>query len=69
MKTYTTKQDDKWDLIALEQYGSKSYVDRLMMANTEHVNTYIFPAGVVLNLPEISASNLSISLPPWKRVL
>ena len=69
MKTYTTKQDDKWDLIALQQYGSKSYVDRLMMSNTEHVGIYLFPAGVQINIPEIDSSGLNILLPPWKRVL
>lgn len=69
MSTYTTKQGDMWDNIALSHYGSISYVDKLMMANTEHIGTYLFPAGVVLDIPELDVSNIPNDvLPPWKQV-
>ena len=66
MSTYTTKQGDMWDSIALSQYGSISDVDTLMMANTKHIGTYIFPAGVVLDIPEIDSDSeiSSADLPP-----
>ena len=68
MSTYTTKQGDMWDSIAISQYGSMSKVDALMMANTQHIGTYIFPAGVVLDVPEIEndGETISADLPPWQ---
>ena len=67
--TYTTKQGDMWDNIAQSQYGTTSVVGKLMMANTAHIGTYIFPAGVVLDIPEFDLEeSTNIVLPPWKRV-
>lgn len=68
MNTYTTIQGDMWDSIANRQLGSVSYADALMRANREYLRFYIFPAGIVLTLPEIpQGSSVSASLPPWKR--
>lgn len=68
MSTYTTKQGDMWDMIALSQYGNTSIVDKLMMANTKYIGTYIFPAGVVLDIPDLDEETTNASLPPWKQV-
>ena len=69
MSSYTTKQGDMWDAVALSVYGTISVVDKLMMANTTHIGTYIFPAGVVLDTPEFDLEeSTSVALPPWKRV-
>ncbi len=67
MSTYTTKQGDMWDTIALSQYNSLDTMSALMYANTQYIGTYIFPSGVVLNIPEIDEDNkiLSSDLPPW----
>lgn len=67
MKTYTTVQGDMWDSIAYKMLGSCSYTDKLMIVNQEHLHTFVFPAGVVLSLPEITVSRVN-TLPPWKRV-
>lgn len=67
MKTYTTVQGDMWDSIAFRQLGSCLYTDQLMNANTAHREIFIFPAGIVLTLPEVKESPISL-LPPWKRV-
>lgn len=64
--TYTTKSGDMWDSIAYEKLGSVSYVDQLIAANMEYREMYLFPSGVVLNLPEITVPVNSM-LPPWKR--
>ena len=70
MSTYTTKQGDMWDTIDLSQYGTISVVDKLMMANTEHIGIYLFPAGVVLDIPELDdTDSKSDILPPWKQVV
>lgn len=66
-KTYTTVQGDMWDRIAFAQLGSTDYTDRLINANLLYREYYIFPAGIVLTLPEI-APDTDKSLPPWKKV-
>ena len=65
-KTYTTVQGDMWDSIAYKQLGSTSYTDQLMNANLRYREYYIFPAGIVLTLPQVR-ERVSGSLPPWKR--
>lgn len=66
-KTYTTVQGDMWDSIAYQQLGNTAFTDDLMNANLRYRDFYIFPAGIVLTLPEIS-EEVSDSLPPWKKV-
>jgi hypothetical protein len=38
-----------------------------MNANLQYREYYIFPAGIVLTIPEVKES-VSRSLPPWKKV-
>ena len=64
--TYTTVSGDTWYIVAYKAYGNEMYMDTLIKANIEHKDTYIFPAGVVLTLPEIELT-VSESLPPWKQ--
>lgn len=66
-KTYTTVQGDMWDSIAFTQLGSVGHTDKLINANLRYREYYIFPAGIVLTLPEVKES-VSGSLPPWKKV-
>lgn len=67
MKTYTTIQGDMWDSIAYHQLGDCHYTDQLMNANISLLEYVIFPAGIVLTLPDVKVSPVSL-LPPWKRV-
>ena len=64
--TYTTVSRDTWDIVAYKAYGNEMYMDTIIKANIEYKDTYIFPAGVVLTLPEIELM-VSESLPPWKQ--
>ena len=67
--TYRTIQGDTWDLIALRMYpkiGAEKLMDVLLEANPEHMHTVIFPANVILNIPEVDVPIIS-SLPAWKR--
>lgn len=66
-KTYTTVQGDMWDGIAHRQLGSYLHTDQLMNANQQYREYYIFPAGIVLTLPEVTEAG-SDTLPPWKKV-
>jgi len=63
---YTTKQGDMWDAIAYKVYGNEYKMHYLMDANKAHVETVIFPAGLKLTVPTLSASETT-NLPPWKR--
>lgn len=66
LDTYTTVSGDTWDIVAYKAYGNEMYMDALIKANMGHKDTYIFPAGVRLALPEIDLE-VSESLPPWKQ--
>ena len=69
MKTYRTEQGDTWDMIALKMYptiGAEKLMDILLDYNPEHIHTVIFPANVMLNIPDVDVPVIS-SLPAWKR--
>ena len=66
LDTYTTISGDTWDIVAYKAYGNEMYMDMLIKENIEHKDTYIFPAGVKLTLPEIDLE-VSETLPPWKQ--
>lgn len=66
MKSYTTVQGDTWDSIAYWQYGDRDFTGKIMQMNPEYYEYFIFPAGIVLKMPENTPSVNSL-LPPWKR--
>lgn len=66
--TYTTISGDMWDKIAHEEMGSSFYVNKLMEANPQYLNYFIFPAGIVLTIPAIQEEEAE-ELPIWKRGL
>lgn len=68
MATYTTKQGDMWDGIAHTQLGDVSYTDKLMNLNQQYREYYTFPAGIELQLPEVSTDVID-TMPPWKQVI
>jgi len=65
-KTYTTTSGDKWDLIAKKVYGNEMRADELIKANIKHRHIYIFPANIVLTIPDLPNKPPN-SLPPWKK--
>jgi phage tail protein X len=62
---YTTVQGDTWDLIAWNVYDDEMQLHWLMEANPQHRETVIFPAGVVLQVPDIKVDQGRAPLPPW----
>lgn len=64
--TYTTISGDRWDVIAYKVMGGEAYTNKLIEANKQHRNTFIFPAGVVLTIPDVQPA-VPVELPPWKR--
>lgn len=69
MTTYTTKQGDMWDSIAHTQCGNAKAMTSLILANQQYADIYIFPAGIVLNIPEIEQKPTNTQVPPWKKVV
>lgn len=65
-KAYTTISGDMWDQIAYMQMGSVLYMDKLIKANADYASVFVFPAGVVLTIPEVEDKQ-NMELPPWKR--
>nr|DAM54011.1 MAG TPA: baseplate wedge protein [Caudoviricetes sp.] len=53
MKQYRTVQGDTWDLIAKKQYGDEKKLDILMMNNFSLLGYVVFPAGVLVDVPEL----------------
>mgnify|MGYP002852995129 CR=1 FL=1 len=67
MRKYRTIQGDTWDIVAYRVYpdiGGEKLLHYLIDANSDYIDTVIFPAGVVLNVPEIDIPKPS-TLPPW----
>ena len=66
MKQYKTVQGDTWDLIAKKQYGDEKQLDILMMNNFSLLNYVVFPAGIVVDIPELSDEEQQ-GWPEWRR--
>ena len=69
MRKYQTQQGDTWDLIALRMYpkvGAEKLMNILIEANADYVDTVIFPANIILDVPDVDTPVVSV-LPPWRR--
>lgn len=66
MEEYRTIQGDTWDMIAKKVYGAERHLDYLMASNFDLLDYFIFPAGIVVKVPELPAE-MSEDLPSWRR--
>ncbi len=66
MKKYVTISGDMFDLIAYKELGSCAWTEKLIDANRDKIETFIFSAGVELTIPDVETSK-AIDLPPWRR--
>lgn len=64
-KKYTTVQGDQWDYIAYKVYEDEMGVNKLLEANHEYKDIVVFPAGIVLQVPDYTRPRSSV-MPPWK---
>ena len=64
--TYATKQGDMWDAIAKKLYDDENGVNALIQGNPDYVLTVIFPAGVMLTVPDYEADESTTDAPPWR---
>lgn len=67
MKKYRTVSGDLWDLISYQQLGDCKHMETLINANRDKVSTFIFKAGVELNIPEVVTTQVA-KLPPWRQL-
>lgn len=67
---YSTIQGDTWDGIAFRLWGREHLMSALLQANPDHADVLMFPAGIVLNVPEVNPDAFVqpvTELPPWIR--
>lgn len=67
-RQYVTVSGDMWDSIAYKILGNEAYTDKLIKNNLQYKNIFIFPAGILLDIPNIEIKK-SADLPPWKQVV
>lgn len=69
MPSYTTIQGDCFDAIAFRLWGNEFLFPALLAANSDYADVLVFPAGVSLNIPQVSLEKLrksqNMELPPW----
>lgn len=66
--TYQTIQGDTFDNISKKVYGNEKMLQKLIDANPEQLGTVIFPAGVLLEVPEqVAEEQEAYSPAPWRR--
>lgn len=65
---HTTREGERWDLIAYQYYGDALAIDGLIISNPDVPLAEQFPAGWTLLVPVIDEAPLQTQdLPPWKR--
>ena len=67
MKTYLTKDGDRWDLLAWEFYGDPYLYPVLLDANPELRGLSVLPAGKILKVPVLYIDETSEVSPPWQK--
>jgi len=67
--TYSTVQGDTFDIISKRVYQDEGFCGQIMESNPQHMETVIFSAGVLLDIPDRPAPSPADNLPPWRRRL
>ncbi len=65
-KVYKTKSGDTWDIIAKEVYGDELYTSFLMGNNQQHLDYFVFPEGVLLEIKDKPDKDDDF-LPDWRQ--
>ena len=70
VKQITTKGGERWDNIALTEYGNPAMMGDIIAANPLVPITDVLPGGVILDIPIIQKADVQLSsdsTPPWKQ--
>lgn len=65
MGKYITKTGDTWDAMAFYLYGDEEYMQELLAANAEKVNTVVFDAGEEIDAPDLTETDEALK-PKWR---
>lgn len=65
---HTTREGDRWDLLAWEYYGDATLLEPLWSANPDMPRDTRLPAGQRLVVPVLDAQEPTpaLGLPPWR---
>jgi len=61
-----TTQGDTWDVISLKFYKDEKYMHLILEVNPKYNDVVIFPANIVLNVPDI-VQKTKTKLPVWRK--
>lgn len=64
---YTARQNDSYDMLALQAYGEERMAHIIAKANPEHVGVLLFEGGEELRIPIVDKVETPETLPPWRR--
>jgi phage tail protein X len=65
---YITKDGDRWDSIAYEQYGDALAYEPIIVENRHVPIRTVLEGGIELRIPVRATPTLNAAqLPPWKR--
>jgi hypothetical protein len=64
---YTTRDGDRWDLIAYAHYGDPWLFEPIIQANRHVPIRPTLPGGIKLKVPVRERKVATADVPPWKR--
>ena len=67
MRKHITVDGDSFDMLAFRYYANEKLASAIIQANPDYCDTLIFPAGVSLDIPDVSTVTYPETLPPWRR--
>jgi len=57
--THKTKENDRWDLLALRYYGDPLFLEPLLEANPKHAPKTLLEAGLSLLVPILEQTEVT----------
>lgn len=68
--TYTTKEGDRWDMVANATYGDPYGYAPIVQANPQYRLLRDLPGAIALRVPVLTEPSDSVDpdlVPPWRR--
>lgn len=65
--TYTTREGDSFDLLALRYYDEEKMAHHIIQANPDYADVIIFDGGVKLVIPVVEETESTELKAPWRR--
>lgn len=64
---YTARQNDSYDMLALQAYGEERMAHIIAKANPDYAGVLLFNGGEALRIPIVDKVETPETLPPWRR--